>query len=125
MTVIKTFKELLVWQKSHQLTLIIYKITNDYPKYEIFALTSQTRRASSSIPANIVEGFRRQSLKDSINFYNTADASLEELKYHLLLAKDLNYISIERYNYVLEKAEEVGKLLTGWLQSQRKFLNTK
>jgi len=122
MTAIKTFYDLLVWQKSHKLTLIIYKISNDYPKYELFALTSQTRRSSSSVPTNIVEGFRRQSLKDSIKFYNTADASLEELKYHLLLAKDLNYISNERYNFVLEKTEEVGKLLTRWIQSQRKFL---
>jgi len=125
MTQIKTFKDLLVWQKSHNLVLIIYKITNDYPKHELFALTSQTRRSASSIPANIVEGFRRQSLRDSINFYNTADASLEELKYHLLLANDLNYMSKERYIFVTEKTEEVGKLLTGWLQSQRKFLNTK
>lgn len=125
MTTIKTFKDLLVWQKSHQLTLIIYKISQDYPKHELFALTSQTRRASTSVPANIVEGFRRQSLKDSINFYNTADASLEELKYHLLLAKDLNYMSNERYNFILEKTEEVGKLLTRWLQSQRGFLTIK
>jgi len=125
MTVIKLFKDLLVWQKSHNLVLIIYKITNDYPKHELFALTSQTRRAAASVPANIVEGFRRQSLRDSINFYNTADASLEELKYHLLLAKDLNYMSSERYNFVLKKTEEVGKLLTKWLQSQRGFLSVK
>lgn len=122
MTKIKTYKDLMVWQKSHNLTLLIYKITEDYPKSELFALTSQTRRAAVSVPANIVEGFRRQSLRDSINFYNTADASLEELKYHLLLAKDLNYISIDKYNFITQKAEETGKLLTRWLQSQRKFL---
>jgi four helix bundle protein len=125
MAEIKTYKDLLVWQKSHNLVILIYKITEDYPKHELFALTSQTRRAAVSVPANIVEGFRRQSLRDSINFYNTADASLEELKYHLLLARDLNYVSVNRYNFIMEKTEEVGKLLTGWLQSQRRFLISK
>lgn len=119
---IKTFRDILAWQKSHKLTLLVYKITEVYPKHELFGLTSQTRRSTVSVPANIVEGFRRQSLKDSIKFYNTADASLEELKYHLLLAKDLKYISLERYNFILEKTEEVGKLLTGWLKTQRSFL---
>jgi len=119
---IKTFKDILAWEKSHELVLLVYKITEDYPKHELFGLTSQTRRSAISVPANIVEGFRRQSLKDSIKFYNTADASLEELKYHLLLAKDLKYNSLERYNFILEKSEEVGKLLTRWIQSQRKFL---
>lgn len=125
MAEIKTYKDLLVWQKSHNLVILIYKITEDYPKHELFALTSQTRRAAVSVQANIVEGFRRQSLRDSINFYNTADASLEELKYHLLLARDLNYVSVNRYNFIMEKTEEVGKLLTGWLQSQRRFLISK
>lgn len=122
MTKIKTYADLLVWQKAHSLVLLVYKITEKYPKHELFALTSQIRRAAISVSANIVEGFRRQSLKDSINFYNISDASLEELKYHLLLSKDLNYTNINEYNIIMDKTEEVGKLLTKWLQSQRKFL---
>ncbi|MDP2684209.1 MAG: four helix bundle protein [bacterium] len=122
MTKIKTYKDLLVWQKAHNLVLSVYKITEEYPKHELFALTSQIRRAAISVSANLVEGFRRQSIKDSINFYNMSDASLEELKYHLLLSKDLNYININEYNTIMNKAEEVGKLLTKWLQSQRKFI---
>ncbi len=118
---IQTFKDLLVWQKAHRNVLLIYKLTEQNPKHELFGLTSQARRAAASIPANIVEGFRRQSIKDSIRFYNQADASLEELKYHILLMRDLNYITREQYKSTLSSTEEVGKLLTRWIQSQKKF----
>lgn len=119
---IKTFKDLLVWQKTHQLVLTSYNTTESYPKSELFGLTSQTRRAAISVAANIVEGFRRQGLRESIRFYTISDASLEEFKYHILLAKDLTYISEIVYQDILFKAEEVGKLLTRWIQSQRKYL---
>jgi four helix bundle protein len=118
---IQTFHDLLVWQKAHANALLIYKLTEHNPNHELYALTSQARRAATSVPANIVEGFRKQTIKDSIKFYNQADASLEELKYHILLMKDLTYISEEQYNSALSSAEEVGKLLTRWIQSQRKF----
>ena len=119
---IKTFKDLLVWEESHKLVLMIYNLTVDYPKHELFALVSQTRRSCHSVPSNIVEGFRRKGLKDSVNFYNIADSSLEEFKYHLLLAKDLNYISEEKYQKHLDQSEYVGSLLTRWIQSQRSYL---
>ncbi|OGH69467.1 MAG: four helix bundle protein [Candidatus Magasanikbacteria bacterium RIFCSPHIGHO2_01_FULL_47_8] len=122
MATIKTFNDLEVWKKAHQLVLRIYRLTDEFPKSELFGLTSQLRRATASVAANIVEGFRRHSLKDSINFYTIADASLEESKYHLLLAKDLHYISLETYSTAQLLAEEVGKLLTRWIQSQRTFL---
>ncbi|MEK7508763.1 MAG: four helix bundle protein [Patescibacteria group bacterium] len=120
---LKTFKDLMVWQKSHLLVLDIYKITELFPKTEMFCLVSQMRRAAVSVAANIVEGFRRRSLRDSINFYNMADASLEELKYHLLLSKDLKYVSDETYSRVLTLAEETSKLLMRWIQSQQKNLS--
>ncbi|KKR34924.1 MAG: S23 ribosomal protein [Candidatus Magasanikbacteria bacterium GW2011_GWA2_40_10] len=122
MTQIKTFKELLVWQKAHMLVLFTYKLTDKFPKNELFALVSQIRRAAVSVAANIVEGFRRKTLKDSLNFYHTADASLEEVKYHLLLSKDLNYIDAQSYQNAVSLCEEVGKLLTRWIQSQTKYL---
>ena len=122
MAIIKTFQDLQVWQKSHQLTLNIYKITSLFPKQELFSITNQIRRAAYSVPANIVEGFRRRSLRDSLNFYNIADASLEELKYFLLLSKDLEYFNLEIYQKTLEQTEEVGRLLTRWIQSQRQYL---
>jgi len=116
---IKTFKELIVWQKAHQLTLEIYNITKNFPKYEEFILVNQMRRCVVSVPSNIAEGFKRKSLKDSLHFYNMAEGSLEELKYQLLLAKDLSYIKEEKYNELIDFAEEVGKLLYGWKNSQR------
>ena len=122
MAQIKTFRELKVWQEAHQLTLLVYRETTHYPKHELFGFTSQSRRCASSVPANIVEGFRRNTIKDSLNFYNKADASLEELKYHLLLANDLQYLNFDQYKKLLNQAEFVGALLTKWMQSQRKYL---
>jgi four helix bundle protein len=119
MAKIKTFKQLLVWQKAHQLTLEVYNATRSFPKYEQFGLIFQMRRCVVSIPSNIAEGFKRKSLKDSLHFYNIAESSLEELKYQLLLAKDLNYINEQIYNKLFTLAEEVGKLLNGWKKSQR------
>lgn len=122
MSTIRTFSDLDVWKKSHELVLSTYNLSSTFPKIELFGLTSQIRRSASSIPANIVEGFRRQSMKESLHFYNIADASLEETKYHVLLAKDLHYISEDIYLKYMQQAEEVGRLLTRWIQSQRKFI---
>ncbi len=122
MTTIKVFTEILAWKKAHELVLSIYKTTNLFPKSELFGLTSQLRRAAASVPANIVEGFRRKNLKDSLHFYNIADASLEETKYHLLLARDLAYTTESEYKKDLSLAEETGRLLTRWIQSQRQYI---
>lgn len=73
MAEIKSFKDLVVWQKSHQLTLGIYRITTEFPKKEEFGLSSQARRSSVSVPSNIAEGFKRRSRKDSCHFYNIAE----------------------------------------------------
>ena len=89
---IKTFRDLNVWQKAHNLVLNIYKITKSFPMEERYGLVDQLRRSAASIPTNIVEGFKRKSKKDYAHFINVADASLEETKYHIILAKDLGYI---------------------------------
>ncbi|OGY55317.1 MAG: four helix bundle protein [Candidatus Buchananbacteria bacterium RIFCSPLOWO2_01_FULL_46_12] len=122
MAQIKTFKDLQVWQKSHQLTLEIYHTTKNFPAEEKFGLTSQIRRAAISVASNIVEGFKRTSIKDSLNFYSIANSSLEELKYQLLLSRDLHFISDNDFNRVQYLAEEVGKLLYRWTQSSKKLL---
>jgi len=111
---VKIFKELIVWQKAHQLTLEIYNVTKNFTKFENLALANQMRRCAISIPSNIAEGFNRKSLKYSLRFYVIANSSLEELKYQILLAKDLNYINEEIYNKLMNLAEEVGKLLNSW-----------
>ncbi len=122
MATIKIFRDLQVWQKAHTLVLLVYKLTSDFPKTELFGLTSQVRRSAASVPTNIVEGFRRRNLRDSLHFYNIADASLEETKYHFLLAKDLEYIKKAEHDSALQLCEEVGKLLTRWIQVQRSYL---
>lgn len=116
---ILNFKDLVVWQKAHQLTLEVYKISLNFPRYEEFGLANQMRRSSSSIPSNIAEGFKRSTSKDSCHFYNIAEGSLEESKYQLILARDLNYINESQYNNINNLAEEVSKLLFGWKKTQK------
>lgn len=107
----------MVWKKSHELTLKIYEITKDFPKDEQFGLTSQMRRASTSIPCNIIEGKARGSSKDFKRFLLIARGSLEELKYQILLSKDLNYIDEEKYQETINITKEVGRLLNGLMIS--------
>ena len=118
---IKTFRDIKVWQKAHQLVLEVYEITKDFPKYEIYGLVSQLRRAAVSITSNIVEGFKRKSLKDSLHFYNIANSSLEEVRYQLLLAKDLGYINKGEYQNIVGLTEEVSKMLNSWVKNQKTY----
>ena len=104
----KTFRDLVVWQKSHSLVLLIYSFSSVFPKHEIFGLTSQLKRAAISIPANIAEGFKKKSKKDKARFYNIAQVSIEECRYFFILAKDLNYGIDRNINLLIEK---VSKLL--------------
>lgn len=115
----KSFTELKVWAKAHQLVIQIYKITKDFPAEERFSLTNQIRRASVSIASNIAEGFQRSSSKVSRNFYDIADGSIEEVKYQLLLSRDLRYIKEQEYKDLLQLTEEVSKMLRAWIASQR------
>jgi four helix bundle protein len=104
----KSFEQLIVWQKAHQLVLEIYRLTDSFPRHEIYGLTSQLRRAAVSTPANIAEGFKKRGRADKARFLNIAQASLEECRYYLILAKDLNYGDTTRLQPQLE---EVSKLL--------------
>jgi four helix bundle protein len=82
------FEDLEVWQKAHRWVLEVYKLTRAFPKEELFVLTSQLRRAAISVPSNICEGFRKRSKADKVLSYNTAQNSLEEARYQLILAHD-------------------------------------
>ena len=115
---VKNFQEIQAWQKAHQLVLEIYSATKKFPPEELYCLISQIRRAAVSIASNIAEGYKRKSSKDSEHFYNMAEGSLEEVKYQLILSKDLKYISTENFNKLFNLAEEVGRLLHGWKRSQ-------
>jgi len=95
---IQNFYDLEAWKSGHDLVLEVYKITNGFPQEERFGLISQLRRASSSITANIAEGFERYHFNDKKRFYYQARGSVGEIQNFLILAKDLNFISIENYN---------------------------
>ena len=88
-----TFENLGFWQKSHQLTLKIYEMTRNFPNEEKFGITSQLRRATSSVPANITEGYARKSKLEKARFFNIALSSLEEARYFLILSRDLKLIN--------------------------------
>ena len=87
----KRFADLIVWQKAHQFVLNIYRLSANFPKSEIYGLTSQLRRAAISIPSNISEGFKKRGKADKVRFLNIAQGSLEECRYYLFLIKDLEY----------------------------------
>ena len=107
----KSFTELIVWKKSHQFVLKVYKITKAFPREEMFGLTSQFGRAAVSIPANIAEGYRRRGKNDKVRFFNISEGSLEECKYYIILSKDLGFLNnIE----LLNSAEEISKLLDAY-----------
>jgi len=87
----KNFQQLIVWQKAHQFVLGIYRFTDNFPRNETYGLTSQLRSAAVSISTNIAEGFEKRGRADKVRFLNIAQGSLEECRYYLILAKDLNY----------------------------------
>jgi four helix bundle protein len=112
----KDFKQLVVWQKSHQLTLAVYKVTTTFPKEELYGLTSQIRRASASIPANIAEGCGRDGDGELGRFLHIAMGSASELEYHLLLAHDLGFIESIQYEKLNSDLIEVKRRLNAFIQ---------
>ena len=112
---LEKFEDLLVWQRAHDLTLAVYRMTARFPGEERFGLVPQMRRAAVSVPANIAEGFKRRSRPDKVRFYNISQGSLEELRYHLLLSRDLGYVSDVRP--VTADLDEVGRMLHGLIAS--------
>ncbi len=110
------FRGLKVWQKSHSLTLSVYKITTTFPSEEKFGLTRQVRKASASIPANIAEGCGRQSDKELGRFLGIAMGSANELEYHLLLARDLEFLDDTDYNELNSRVIEIERMLVSFIQ---------
>ncbi|MGD0340950.1 MAG: four helix bundle protein [Bacteroidales bacterium] len=105
------WKDLIVWQKSHELVLEVYRLTSCFPENEKFGLIQQIRRSASSIPANIVEGKSKKTDKEFASFLYNSRGSLEETRYHLLLSKDLEYIDKNQYDKLENLAKEVSFLL--------------
>lgn len=107
----RDFHKLIIWQRSHQLALKVYSISKLFPKDELFGLTSQIRRAVSSIPTNIAEGCGRASNRDFAHFLQIAIGSAAEVEYELLLAHDLNYINNSDYQFLTEETVAVRKMI--------------
>ncbi len=104
----KSFRDVVVWQKAHGFVLEVYRLSDGFPKTEVYGLTSQFRRAAISIPANIAEGFKKRGKADKLRYYNIAQGSVEECHYYLILAHDLRYAETEN---LISQLHEVARLL--------------
>jgi four helix bundle protein len=113
----KAFRQLKVWEKSHQLALVIYKATKEFPKEELYGLTSKIRRSSMSIPTNIAEGCGRNTDADFARFLQMAIGS--ETEYQLILARDLGFLPKELYEQLHSDVEEVKRMLASLLKTLR------
>jgi four helix bundle protein len=113
----KNYKELSVWRKAHSMTLAVYSATRGFPREELYGLTSQLRRAASSIGANIAEGSGRRSSNEICRFLQIARGSASEAEYHILLARDLNLLPEQDYRRLSYQADELQRMLTALIQS--------
>lgn len=114
---IQTFKDLIVWQHGHQLVLDIYRLTNSFPKSEMFSLVDQMRRAVVSITSNIAEGFGRRGNKEKIQFLHLSLGSCYELSNQINIAHDLGYLSKEDNERLEQRIGNVSRLLNGFIRS--------
>ncbi len=121
---IKTFTDLKTWQEAHKLVLMIYKITKDFPKEELFGLVNQMRRAVVSITSNVAEGFSRQSYKEKVQFYSISQGSNTELQNQLLIAKDVDYLAQKDFTQIANQSVIVHKLLNGLIKKSKDILNS-
>ena len=110
----KTFEDLIVWQKAHQFVLVVYHLTRQFPKDELYGLSSQIRRAAVSIATNIAEGFKKRGVADKLRFLNIAQGSLEECRYFLILTRDLQYGDV---NTLLALLTEASKTLEAYFST--------
>jgi four helix bundle protein len=116
---LQDFKKLTVWEKSHRLTLAVYRATAGFPKAELYGLTSQIRRACASIPANIAEGCGRTGRAELGRFLQVAMGSASELEYHLLLAHDLGMLGESEYKSLESQVIEVKRMLSAFIAKLR------
>ncbi|MDR1368701.1 MAG: four helix bundle protein [Dysgonamonadaceae bacterium] len=117
------YKKINVWRAAHELTVRVYKITMQFPKSEVYALTSQLRRAVASIPSNIAEGCGRNSQADFAHFLNMSLGSANESSYFLLLAKDLSYIHEDEYHFLENEIERIKAMLISLISKVRVIKN--
>lgn len=117
---IKEFTDLEAWKMAHELTLAIYRLSQSFPKEEMYGVTSQIRRSAVSVSANIAEGFSRYHFNDKIKFYYNARGSAAETQSLLCLAKDLKYLNNKDFAVLFQSAKNVGMLINGLIRSIEK-----
>jgi four helix bundle protein len=118
----RTFKDIIAWQKGYKLTLLIYKYTTHFPKCEEFGLKSELRRASISYISNIAEGFKKRSKNEALHYYNRSQCSLEEIKCQAMVSYDQEYFNTNEFKEIDNLSDECGKILNGWVESQKSFI---
>ncbi len=109
----KGYRSLKAWEKATNLAHKIYDVTNDFPKSELFALTSQMRRAAVSVPANIAEGYSRKGIKEKRHFYSISLSSLAELEFYIDFSRERNYYKKSIHQDLINLQTETAKILTG------------
>ena len=119
MTKIRSFTDITAWKKAHELSLLVYRITNHFPRSERYSLVDQIRRASVSVTSNIAEGFAMPSKKKKVYFYFLASGSLTEVKSQLLLARDLGFLEKDDFREIALVANNAHKLLNALIKSTK------
>jgi four helix bundle protein len=119
---VKSFEDLTVWQEAHKLTLGVYKLTAGFPGTEKYGIVSQLRRCSSSVPANIAEGFGRATTRELLRCLQIARGELEETRYFMLLSRDLGYVTPKYYDEIGQQCSTVGRLINALGSSLRRRL---
>jgi four helix bundle protein len=120
---IKSFTDLNAWKEGHKLVLDIYKLTQKFPKEELFGLIMQLRRAAVSFTSNIAEGFSRNSFKEKLQFYSMALGSLTEVQNQLLVARDIGYITKEEFEKIAEQTIKVNKITNGLIKKSKTIIH--
>ena len=120
---VKNFTDLIAWQKSRDFVVVLYKITENFPKTEIFGLTSQLRRAGVSVSSNIAEGFSRNTAKDKNHFYSMAKGSLTEIESQILISNKLGFLNEKELENLLSMKTELSKLFSGLIKSSKDNFN--
>lgn len=116
---IEKFTDLIAWQKGHELTLLLYQVTETFPGSERFGLTSQMRRSAISITSNLSEGFGRRGLSDKRRFYDISIGSVFELQNQLILSKDVGFLNEDDFHVLFDLSEAVHRLVVGLIRSLR------
>ena len=120
----RNYRDLQVWNKAHALTLELYRISQRFPREEIYGITSQLRRAAVSIGANLAEGCGRRTSSELARFVRIAMGSASELDYHLLLSRDLGFMAADEFTRASSALIEVRKMLTSFLNSVEEQIET-